>query len=91
MTRPSGPADSVRSVCPSATPGQAEAAESCLRRKGYLALRAVACECRGGVLTLRGRLPSYHLKQLAQAAVAGTAGVLRIVNAIEVCPAPRRN
>src|SRR5947208_17083474 len=35
----------------------AEAAESCLRRKGYLALRAVACECRGGGLPLRGRLP----------------------------------
>jgi osmotically-inducible protein OsmY len=53
----------------------------------YHALRNVSCEYRDGVLTLRGRLPSYYLKQVAQTAVAHTAGVQRVDNAIEVAPA----
>lgn len=37
-----------------------------------------------GVLFLRGRLPTYHLKQLAQEAVVGLAGVRCINNQIQV-------
>jgi hypothetical protein len=36
------------------------------------------------VLVLRGRAPSYFLKQIAQSAVVGIDGVRRIVNRIEV-------
>jgi hypothetical protein len=61
-------------------------ARSQLLGKPYHALRRVSCEYRDGILTLRGRLPSYYLKQVAQEAVAPVAGVDRIVNCIEVGP-----
>jgi osmotically-inducible protein OsmY len=65
-------------------PHAAEAAERRLRQQPYLALREVSCACRDGVLTLRGHLPSYYLKQLAQEAVADTPGVGRVENQIDV-------
>ena len=58
-----------------------------LRDNAYRALRQVAWQYHDGVLTLRGQLPSYYLKQMAQAAVAGTAGVEQVVNEIEVVAA----
>jgi hypothetical protein len=67
-----------------------EGAERRLRCNSYLALKNVSCEFREGVLTLRGCLPSYYLKQMAQTEVARVAGVLRVVNEIEVVtPRPR--
>jgi osmotically-inducible protein OsmY len=65
-------------------PGLKELAEGFLRRSPYLALKHVACDYHDGVLTLRGRLPSYYLKQRAQEAVAGIGGVERVANEIEV-------
>jgi osmotically-inducible protein OsmY len=62
----------------------AELAEGLLRHRPYRALHEVCCAYREGVLTLRGYLPSYYLKQVAQAAVAGIEGVQRIDNQIEV-------
>jgi len=67
-----------------------EGAESCLRSNPYLALKNVTCDYREGVLTLRGCLPSYYLKQVAQTAVARVAGGVRIVNEIEVISPSRR-
>jgi hypothetical protein len=68
----------------------ADLAERALRSSPYLALRNVACDCRGGVLTLRGCLPTYYLKQVAQAVVSRIDGVRQIVNDIEVvCSGPR--
>jgi osmotically-inducible protein OsmY len=67
----------------------AEGAEHRLRCNAYLALKNVSCEFREGVLTLRGCLPTYYLKQMAQTEVARVAGVQRVVNEIEVvapCP-----
>ena len=65
-------------------------AEDRLRRSGYLALRDVSCDARDGVAYLLGHLPSYHLKQVAQATVGGIEGVRRVVNRIEViAPAGR--
>ncbi len=70
--------------------GLRESAERCLRRNPYLALRNVSCDCRDGVLVLRGCLPSYYLKQLAQEAVARLEGVGAVDNQIQVVPpAPR--
>ena len=64
--------------------------EACLRRSGYLALRALTCEARDGVVRLHGRLPTYYLKQVAQSVASGVAGVRRVVNHIEViAPAGR--
>jgi hypothetical protein len=62
----------------------AEIAEAALRQSSYFELRDVACDFSGGVLTLRGRVPSYHLKQLAQASVADVPGVVEVDNRVEV-------
>ena len=72
----------------------AELAESRLRSNPYLALKNVSCEIapEGGVLVLRGCLPSYYLKQVAQTVVAQLEGVRRIDNRIQVvAPAPREH
>ncbi len=59
-------------------------AESRLRNQCHRALKNIRCECADGVLTLRGCLPTHYLKQIALAVVAGTEGIERIDNRIEV-------
>jgi hypothetical protein len=65
-------------------PGLKELAEGCLRRNPYLALKNITCDCQDGVLVLRGCLPSYYLKQVAQEVVARLEGVEGIENEIQV-------
>ena len=79
---------SAEPATPSRTPQPSllELAEGCLRRTPYLALKNVACDCRDGVLVLRGCLPSYYLKQVAQEIVARLEGVQAIDNQIQVVP-----
>jgi osmotically-inducible protein OsmY len=72
-----------------ASPGVKELAERCLRNNPYLALKNVSCDLLGGVLVLRGCLPTYYLKQIAQQAVASLEGVERVDNQIEVLCARR--
>ncbi len=62
----------------------AEAAHERLRSSPYRALRAVLCECDQGILLLRGHLPSFYYKQLAQEAVARVQGVSQVINEIKV-------
>jgi osmotically-inducible protein OsmY len=62
----------------------AKAAMECLRKSHYKVLSRVSCEYSHGVLYLRGRLFSFHEKQVAQKAVAAVNGVKRVVNEIEV-------
>lgn len=59
-------------------------AERLLRRSPYLILRNVCCEEQDGRLVLRGRVPCYYLKQIAQTTIVGAAGRCEIVNEIEV-------
>ena len=66
--------------------GIGELAECRLRGNSYLALRNVSCKYHAGVLTLRGCLPTYYLKQMAQEVVAGMKGAAQIINQIEVGP-----
>jgi hypothetical protein len=61
-----------------------ELAKARLAACSYHAVRTVLCEFRHGLLILRGRLPSFFHKQVAQEAVAGLTGMERIVNQIEV-------
>jgi osmotically-inducible protein OsmY len=61
-----------------------EAAKRCLRASPYNVFAGVSCECEHGVLVLKGRLSSFHHKQVAQEAVAGISGVTQVVNEIEV-------
>ena len=65
-----------------------ELAERQLRSSPYLALRNITCDSQGGVLVLRGFLPSYYLKQMAQAVVTCVDGVEQVVNQIEVVTGP---
>ncbi len=76
----------LRTDCGSQSPAHevTEAAKDRLRRTSYRALRALSCEYDHGVLFLRGQLPSYYQKQLAQEAVIGLAGVAQVVNETEV-------
>ena len=57
-----------------------------LRRSGYAALGLVyfEFETESGVLHLRGAVPSYYLKQLAQELVCNLEGVLLVKNQIKV-------
>lgn len=68
---------------PTATRIEAEA-ERRLRSSSSYVLRNVACQYQDGVLLLRGQLPSYHHKQIAQELVQQVKGVERIDNRIEV-------
>ena len=61
-----------------------EAAMERLRASPYKAMRRVSCECKHDVLFLRGRLSSFHEKQVAQEVVSGVSGVTQVVNEIEV-------
>jgi osmotically-inducible protein OsmY len=65
----------------------AEIAQAVLRRSSYFELHNVSCDFSGGILTLRGRVPTYHLKQLAQASVADVPGVVEVHNRLEVTSA----
>ena len=65
-------------------PDVAEAARGHLKRSCYPQLRQVKCHFHEGVLILRGQLPSYYLKQLAQEAVMAVEGVEDLINHIEV-------
>ena len=55
-----------------------------LRDSPYKAMRRISCECKNGVLFLRGRLCSFHEKQIAQETVARIDGVTQVVNEVEV-------
>ena len=55
-----------------------------LRKSPYKAMRRVSCECKHGVLSLRGRLFSFYEKQVAQETVARIDGVTQVVNEVEV-------
>jgi osmotically-inducible protein OsmY len=79
---PTGTEPDEQSPDPQTSP-KAEA-ERRLRGNPYLALKNVSCGWLDGVLVLRGCLPSYYLKQIAQEAVAGLEGVQRIDNQIQV-------
>ncbi len=63
----------------------ADLAERCLRSNPYLALKNVSCDLLDGVIVLRGCLPTFYLKQVAQEIVAHQVkGVGRLDNQIEV-------
>jgi osmotically-inducible protein OsmY len=66
--------------------GVAKRAEARLRGKPYLALKSVSCSYRDGVLTLRGRVATRLLKQIAQAVASRVEGAERLEDEIEVVP-----
>jgi osmotically-inducible protein OsmY len=63
-------------------------AQSRLRKSHYRELDLVACEFYEGVLTLRGRVSTFYLKQLAQTLVLEMKSVGEINNRLEVAVSP---
>ncbi len=61
-----------------------ELAEQSLRHNSYLGMNNLSCDDQEGVLVLRGYLPSYYFKQIAQEIVAQLPGIERVDNQIEV-------
>ena len=51
---------------------------------GHHALRQIECEYSNGVVVLRGRVPTYYVKQIAQAVLLASPIVARVVNLIDV-------
>jgi len=49
-----------------------------------LSMQRVTCKYKDAVLFLRGRLFSFHEKQVAQEVVTGVSGVTQVVNEIQV-------
>ena len=54
------------------------------RTAGYAQLRHIGITHQIGCVTLRGRVPTYFLKQLAQSLASSLLGVQVVVNHIEV-------
>ncbi len=61
-----------------------DAVTSVLRQSNYSVLRLISVECNGGTIVLRGTVPSYFMKQIAQETVRDVDGVKRTVNLITV-------
>ena len=62
----------------------AECVERALRATGYGSLRGVEVTARERMVILKGRVPSYYLKQVAQAAALAVPGGHQIRNDLEV-------
>lgn len=65
-------------------------AKSRLRRSCYYQVQWVSCEFHEGVLTLRGQVSSYYLKQIVQTLVLRMDGVDEVNNRVEVFDAANR-
>jgi osmotically-inducible protein OsmY len=62
----------------------ARRAQERLRASGYVSVQRLTCDVYEGMLTLRGRLPSFHTKQVALTLVADVEGVEEIADRVEV-------
>lgn len=61
-----------------------EPVRDALHSSGYSALRRIEIEIHRGTVVLWGRVPTYHLKQLAQWCVQQVTGVRGVGNGLEV-------
>jgi hypothetical protein len=61
-----------------------ERAARALRQSAYPPLTTLCCEFHDGVLTVRGRVPSFHLKQITQVLLRDVEGVGVIDNRVDV-------
>ena len=63
-------------------------AQSRLCRIALHELRFVSCDFHEGVLTLRGRVSSFYLKQVAQTLIRRVDGVGEVNNRLDVASPP---
>jgi osmotically-inducible protein OsmY len=66
----------------------AERIERALHATGYSALRDIEVSVNARIVHLVGRVPSYYLKQLAQATALAVPGTHAIHNDVDVVPVP---
>ena len=66
------------------SPHACAVAESAQHRLQEHFIREVSCDCRNGILYLRGHTHSFYQKQLAQEAVRRLDGIETVVNEIKV-------
>jgi hypothetical protein len=59
-------------------------ASHALRRSRHPALRRLKVQNSEGALIISGRVPTWHLKQLAQEALMPVRGPLKLVNSVDV-------
>jgi len=74
---------------PCQPPNVARLAQKRLQDSSYPELRTIDCDFVDGVLTLRGRVSSFHMKQVAQVIAARVADLQCLDNRLEVRDAPR--
>jgi hypothetical protein len=60
------------------------AARNKLRASGYLLLGTVICEVVDGIITVRGSVPTFYLKQVAQEVLLQVASDQGVRNRLEV-------
>jgi len=60
-----------------------------LHASAYPPLSHIECQSHEGVITLRGRVPSFFLKQMAQELAGNTPGAESVTNHIDVVPGMR--
>lgn len=68
----------------SASDRLAERVRLALCATGYAGLRRLSIHADGSSVVLGGQVPSYYLKQVAQATAQGLDGVVQVVNQIRV-------
>lgn len=66
----------------------AQAVEFQLKSNRARAFRSVRCDFHEGVLTARGRVATFYLKQLVQTIAAATPGVEEVINQVVVDSRP---
>jgi osmotically-inducible protein OsmY len=64
----------------------AERVERALRANGYPALRTIEVSVEDRRVVLKGRIPSYYVKQMAQAVTLAVSEVQELSNEVEVIP-----
>jgi len=67
-----------------AAEGVGNAAARLLEVSGYAALRQLQCEIIESTVIVRGFLPSYYLKQMAQTILQRLDGISTVMNLVEV-------
>jgi len=57
---------------------------SALQKNPYVDFASMSCETKGGCVVLRGTVPSYFEKQMAQESIRSIEGIDKILNELEV-------
>lgn len=67
----------------------AAAIDQAFHATGYSALRDLSIQVEGGLVTLRGTVPSYYMKQKAQSEALQVPGVSAVRNEMDVVASTR--